>query len=158
MDNKFRLILKELNIKATPKRVAILETLAGKPLYMSPDEVWRHIKERFKRVGLPTIYRNLEELSEYGIISKVIHPNRRLYYYFCQKNEHHHHFICISCRKVREIELCNISEIEKDIEKTLNGKVLDHILQLNGLCVECLNSKNDSLLDKRLKWWSQELV
>lgn len=137
------LILKKLNLKITPKRVAILDALAANPYYMTPDEVWRNIKERFKRIGLPTIYRNLEELSESGIISKVIHPDRKLYYYFCKNKEHHHHFVCLSCRRVDEINACNIADMQRDIEKTLNGKVLTHILQLNGLCSECLETQGE---------------
>ncbi len=135
-------ILKELNLKITPKRIAILEILSTNPSCMTPDEVWRKVKQGFKRVGLPTIYRNLEELSECGIISTVIHPDRKLYYYFCKNKEHHHHFICLSCRRVDEINTCNITEMQRDIENTINGKVLNHILQLNGLCSECLKTQN----------------
>lgn len=143
MKEDHSLILKELNLKITPKRIAILDTIAANPCYMTPDEVWRNIKERFSRIGLPTIYRNLEELSVSGIISKVIHPDRKLYYYFCKNKEHHHHFVCLSCRRVDEINTCNIADIQRDIENTLNGKVLNHILQLNGMCSECLETQGN---------------
>jgi Fe2+ or Zn2+ uptake regulation protein len=93
MLNDFPLTLKKINLKTTPKRLAILEILIKESVYLSPDEVWKKMKKRFKRIGLPTVYRNLEELSEGNIISKVTHPNRQLYYYICQNRSHHHHFI-----------------------------------------------------------------
>jgi len=67
----------------------------------------------------------------------VIHPNRQLYYYFCRNREHHHHFVCLSCRKVEDISSCGIEALEREVARKNGGKVLSHILQLNGLCAGC---------------------
>lgn len=142
MRDAFALALKELNMKVTPKRLAILDILDGEAVYVGPEEIWEKMKRRFARIGLPTVYRNLEELSSGGIITKVIHPNRQLYYYYCRNRTHHHHFICISCRKVQDLDLCGIRGIEKNIEKTVKGKVLSHLIQINGLCGRCAERKD----------------
>lgn len=136
MSGNFAPNLKELKLKATPKRLAILSLLAEELAYASPEEVWRKLQKNFASIGLPTVYRNLEELANGGLITKVIHPNRQLYYYFCPNNHHHHHFICLSCRKVEDINFCGMEEIEKKV----NGTVLSHIVQVNGLCRECAES------------------
>ncbi|MBF0506168.1 MAG: transcriptional repressor [Nitrospirae bacterium] len=141
MGDSFALTLKELSLKVTPKRLAILNILDEEPVYVSPEEIWEKMKERFARIGLPTVYRNLEELSMGGVITKVIHPNRQLYYYFCRNRRHHHHFICVSCRKVEDLDMCGIKGMEKSIEKTVRGKVLSHLVQINGLCNRCTEIK-----------------
>jgi len=133
--------LRKLNLKITPKRVAILEILMKESVYLSPDDIWKKMKKRFVKIGLPTIYRNLEELSEKNIISKVTHSDRQLYYYLCQNQSHHHHFICLSCRRVEDINLCGAKKAEREVEKNIGGKVLSHILQINGLCKSCLKKK-----------------
>ncbi|NLT21616.1 MAG: transcriptional repressor [Syntrophorhabdus sp.] len=130
-------ILKELKLKATPKRLAILDILRNASIYLSPDEVWARMKERFRAIGLPTVYRNLEELAGRGIISKVIHPDRKLYYFFCGNREHHHHFVCTSCRKVDDLNFCAFGEIEKEVSRTLNATVSSHIMQVFGICSDC---------------------
>jgi Fur family ferric uptake transcriptional regulator len=137
--------LKQLNLKVTPKRIAIIEILMKEPGYLSPEEIWRKMKRQFNRIGLPTVYRNLEELADGNIISKITHPNRQLYYFFCGNNEHHHHFVCLSCRNVDDINFCAIHELQKEVKKKLNAQVVSHILQVNGLCKECLrkNVKED---------------
>ncbi len=137
--------LKQLNLKVTPKRIAIIEILMKEPGYLSPEEIWRKMKIQFNRIGLPTVYRNLEELADGNIISKITHPNRQLYYFFCGNNEHHHHFVCLSCRNVDDINFCAIHELQKEVKKKLNAQVVSHILQVNGLCKECLrkNVKED---------------
>lgn len=137
MDQRHALALKEAGMKATPKRLAILEMLAGQLGYASPEELWKGLRDRFERLGLPTVYRNLEELADSGLVSKVIHPNRQLYYYFCSNREHHHHFVCLTCRKVEDIPSCGIEALEREVTVKNGGKVLSHILQLNGLCSSC---------------------
>ncbi|HJV67023.1 MAG TPA: transcriptional repressor [Geomonas sp.] len=137
MDQGHALALKEAGMKATPKRLAILDMLDGEHCYASPEELWKRLRDKFDRLGLPTVYRNLEELAESGVISKVIHPNRQLYYYFCRNREHHHHFVCLSCRKVEDIPSCGIEALEREVIQKNGGRVLSHILQLNGLCGGC---------------------
>jgi len=141
MVDNFSPALRKLNLKITPKRLAILDILMKDSVFLSPEEIWKKLKRRFKRVGLPTVYRNLEELSEGNIIAKVTHPNRQLYYYLCLNRSQHHHFICFSCRKVEDINFCKIRELEKEVKMKLKGKILSHILQVNGLCKDCLGKR-----------------
>lgn len=137
MDQSHALALKEAGMKSTPKRLAILGMLEGESAYASPEELWKRLRDRFDSLGLPTVYRILEELAESGVITKVIHPNRQLYYYFCSNREHHHHFVCLNCRKVEDISSCDIEALEREVTQRNGGRVLSHILQLNGLCAGC---------------------
>jgi Fe2+ or Zn2+ uptake regulation protein len=137
MNHDFPMMLKELQLKVTPKRMAILDFLAQASTYVSPEEVRQKLQEQFASIGLPTVYRNLDELAAGGIISKIIHPNRQLYYYFCPNIHHHHHFICLSCRRVEDLQICAVKGFEEEIGGRVKGKVLSHILQVNGLCQGC---------------------
>lgn len=130
-------ILKELELKATPKRVAILDILSGEKVYLSPEQVWTRLKQRFSSIGLPTVYRNLEEMANGGIIFKVIHPDRKLYYFYCSNHRHHHHFVCTTCRRVDDLTSCALQEIEKEVSENLNGTISSHIMQVFGKCRQC---------------------
>lgn len=134
-----RRTLKNLKLKVTPKRLAILDVLASRPGYMSPEGVWQALKRRFSRIGLPTVYRNLEDLCAGGVISRVILPDRQLYYFYCSNRDHHHHFVCLSCGRVEDVMFCGLREIEKEV-KTMEGTLVSHILQVNGLCRSCTDS------------------
>ena len=141
MAQDYHQILRGLHLKATPKRVVMLEILDEERVYLSPEDIWTRMKKKFGRLGLPTVYRNLDELYGGGVISRVIHPNRQLYYYLCRNEEHHYHFICISCRKVEDVNFCAEKEIEDIVTEGIKGKVLSHILQINGLCSGCLHTE-----------------
>jgi len=138
---EFERILRGLNLKSTPKRIAMLEVLDGEQVYLSPEDIWQRMKKRFRTLGLPTVYRNLEELFAGGVISRVIHPDRKLYYYLCRNEEHHHHFICMSCRRVEDVRFCAERELQEAVRSGIRGKVLSHILQINGLCHACLQER-----------------
>ncbi|HTG81283.1 MAG TPA: Fur family transcriptional regulator [Geobacteraceae bacterium] len=129
--------LKSLNMKATPKRLAILTLLGQEMTYAGPEDIWHKLKGQFGRIGLPTVYRNLEELAARGVITKVIHPDRKLYYHFCPNRDHHHHFICLACRKVEDVDACGLEEIEREIGERIGGTVISHLVQVNGLCRTC---------------------
>lgn len=144
METQFHSILKSIKLKATPKRLAIMEIMAKEKTYLNPEEIRSRLKERFKNIGLPTVYRNLEELANEGIIIKIIHPDRKLYYFYCPRREHHHHFVCVLCRKVEDISYCGIKEIKKEVEENLKGHMVSHMLQVFGFCRECLMQKTIS--------------
>jgi len=134
---KYARFLRSIDLKATPKRLAILDILSRERIYLSPEEVWRKLKERFSAVGLPTVYRNLEELAAGGIVFKVIHPDRKLYYFFCSNKDHHHHFVCTGCRRVDDLKHCAFEEVEKEVSENLRGIISSHIMQVFGTCSTC---------------------
>ena len=137
MSARYGKTLKSLNLKATPKRLAILALMGREAAYVSPEDIWLKLKGQFDRIGLPTVYRNLEELAAGQVITKVIHPNRQLYYFFCANRDHHHHFICVNCRRVEDVDFCGLENIEREVGEKIGGKVLSHVVQVNGLCRSC---------------------
>ncbi|HMK56092.1 MAG TPA: transcriptional repressor [Dissulfurispiraceae bacterium] len=140
-EDDFSGLLKKLGLKTTSKRMAVLSVLAGMDSYASPEEIWQSLKSRIGTIGLPTVYRILEELAAKGVVARIIHPSRQLYYYYCGNAGHHHHFICVSCRRVQDINFCASKEIEVEVSRRLNGRVLSHVLQIDGLCRACSRKK-----------------
>jgi len=138
MDINYLEILKANSLKITPRRKAVIELFLTKGSYLGPYEIRDILKKKSLKIGLPSIYRILEELEVTDILVKVEHKNRQLYYSLCKKpQEDHHHFICRQCNKVEEVEFCNFQEISQFIEKKLKGKVQHHSLHIEGLCSKC---------------------
>lgn len=136
---EYEKILKGNKLKNTPKRIAILNYFLKTGKYATPFEVWVYLKKKFKRIGLPTIYRNLEEFEKIGILTKVEGEENRFYYGICKiKNEiHHHHIVCIFCHKVSDFDICNFKELKKQIEEKTKFTVKEHQFFLKGICEDC---------------------
>ena len=135
MDKIYLDKLRENNFKLTPRRIAIIDFFLSMERYLNPEVVWNGLRKKFKHLGLPSSYRNLELFSKCGILTEIRMPDRRLYYGLCKAkdNKHHHHTICVKCGKVGEFSDENLFE-----KKTINGfKILNHFLQIEGICSDC---------------------
>jgi Fe2+ or Zn2+ uptake regulation protein len=135
-------ILKQLKLKVTPRRQEIMNCLGVERSYLSAEEVWNRIKPRLGSIGLPTVYRILDELSEAGVITRIFQSDRKQYYFLCSNREHHHHFVCESCRRVEDVEQCGLDGVSRDIAQRSGGLVTSHIIQINGICGDCCSQKN----------------
>ncbi len=133
----FATTLKRLKLKVTPRRLAVLDAIAHESTFLSPEEIRDRLKGKLKSIGLPTVYRILEELAQGGVVTRVMHDTRQLYYYFCPNTKHHHHFICVACRHVEDVDLCMVDALEEEVSERIKGKLFSHILQLQGLCAKC---------------------
>ena len=83
-------------------------------------------------------YRILDELAEGGVITRIFLADRKQYYFLCANQEHHHHFVCESCRRVEDLDGCGLHGMDDEIATRTGGRVLSHILQVNGLCRDCV--------------------
>ena len=130
-------ILKQLKLKVTPRRQEVMNCLGDERTYLSADEVWNRVKPGLGSIGLPTVYRILDELSEAGVITRIFLADRKQYYFLCSNQEHHHHFVCESCRRVEDVGRCDLTGLSHDIAQCSGGRVTSHILQINGVCGDC---------------------
>jgi len=131
--------LKKNGHRITPKVRAVIELFLKHESILDPFEVQARLQNRFKGVGLPTIYRILENLANNGILITAAGEDRQLRYFICRgiEHEHHHHFICRKCGRVEEVNLCLMDEVSKYVKRHLRATVQSHFLQIEGLCAQC---------------------
>lgn len=130
-------LLRQLKLKVTPRRQEVMSCLGGEQSYRSAEEVWNLLKPRINSVGLPTVYRILDELAEAGVVTRIFLSDRKQYYFLCANQGHHHHFVCESCRRVEDVEQCGLDGVSREIARRSGGRVTSHILQINGICGSC---------------------
>lgn len=122
-------------LKDTPRRRAIISFFEKSTGAKDPETVWEHLKTKFRRCGLPGVYRNLEQMVNAGILVRVQREGRKRYYGLCPGcgHMHHHHIVCVKCGKIGEMPECTLFK-----GRTLGGfKIVDHFIQLSGICPEC---------------------
>ncbi len=133
-------ILKSSGFKLTPKRRSVIGLFLKEKRALAPQEVYDRIRRVIRPLGLPTIYRILEELSSIGILVSLVSDERLLSYALCAKpRAHHHHFICRSCKRIEEVDYCGLEAAEKTIQKKLGCRIDSHLFQVEGICSNCLN-------------------
>ncbi|WP_028987308.1 Fur family transcriptional regulator [Thermicanus aegyptius] len=144
---RIKQILHAHNYKLTPQREAtvriLLENIED---HLSAEDVFLALKDRAPDIGLATVYRTLELLSDLRIIHKINFGDGVTRYDFRSESaqHHHHHLLCVHCGKVQEIEEDYLGEVEKKIEETFHFSIIDHRLTFHGVCSECQKKQSES--------------
>lgn len=130
-------LLKSKGLRYGKVRASFLQHLSESSTPLSAVDILK--KPDMKGVNKSTIYRNIDDLLETGIIESVM-SNSDSQLYEIRSAQHHHHFNCtncgwLECLDVSEIE-CALRNIEDKLLKT-GLKVQKHLLGFEGLCSEC---------------------
>ncbi len=134
------------NYKLTPQRESTVQVLLeNEEDHLSAEDVYLLVKEKAPEIGLATVYRTLELLSDLKIIHKINFGDGVARYEFRAEDaeHHHHHLVCISCGTVDEIMEDLLGEIEEQVERDFNFKILDHRLTFHGFCHRCKEKVNE---------------
>ena len=123
------------NMRLTTQRQIILEELGKVTSHPTANEVYDMVRRRLPRIGLGTVYRNLELMADIGIILKleVGGTQKR----FDATVEPHYHIRCSSCGKVNDVHIPVQEQINQMAEKASNYKILGHHIEFSGICVDC---------------------
>jgi len=122
-------------LRMTPQREIILKILNEKNVHPTADEVFRIVRERLPRISLGTIYRNLELMSEQGLIKVTGQGGIQRRYEGNIKE--HYHLKCVSCGRLEDAPVETISFPDDSLREKSDFKILGHNLEFLGLCPEC---------------------
>ncbi|WP_163338043.1 Fur family transcriptional regulator [Desulfopila sp. IMCC35008] len=123
------------NMRLTTQRQIILEELGKVTSHPTANEVYDMVRKRLPRIGLGTVYRNLELLAESGVILKleVGGTQKR----FDATVEPHYHIRCAQCGKVDDIEIPVQEQIEDAAHQASSYEILGHHIEFSGICNSC---------------------
>ncbi|MUM78746.1 transcriptional repressor [Pseudodesulfovibrio sp. F-1] len=133
--------LADRNLKTTPQRRLILDTLLKQNGHLSPEELYAKVKKRDKSIGQATVYRTLKLLNESGLIETLDFADGVTRYEPSYGEEHHDHLICERCGKNIEILDTVIENRQEQLAAEHGFALLRHKMYLYGLCDECRKKK-----------------
>ena len=140
----FEKILKEHGLKRTKQRILVLEALAScEDKHLTAEEIYEIVKAEFPEIGLATVYRTIQLLSELNLVESVQLGDGYVRYEIGTidgKEAHHHpHLICLECGKVISFWDDLLDELEERIKESVSFQVVNHEVKLYGYCEACLN-------------------
>lgn len=124
-------------LRMTRQRRVILEELRKMESHPTADEVFQVVRKRLPKMSLGTVYRNLETMSQSGIIRKLELSGAAKR--FDAKIEDHYHVKCVQCGKIDDLPVYPYRVIEDITGKISDYHVFGHSLEVWGLCPECRN-------------------
>ena len=122
-------------MRSSKQRDAVLQVLQGSCDHPTADVIYERVKEIIPNISLGTVYRNLGQLHDEGIITVVESSDKKVHYegYL----EDHIHFLCKGCDVITDV-FCKtetpaiFNEMGYEVEKQ---KTVYY-----GLCKACRNN------------------
>ncbi|MEN3202334.1 MAG: transcriptional repressor [Atribacterota bacterium] len=145
MQEGWREVFRSFNKRVTPSRYAIVEVFEEKKKHLSAEEVYECLRAKKKKVGIATVYRNLDLFQRMGILRKVHFGDGKEHYEMVPQTPQHHHLICKRCGKVIDCENTGREEgeffahLKDDFAKRYRFSVESYHVYFYGLCAYCQN-------------------
>lgn len=123
--------------RTTKQRLAIRALFDDESFFLTAQQVHDQLRERGDQVGLATVYRNLQTMTEDGELDAIRTEDGEMTYRRCS-SAHHHHLVCRKCGKAVEIGPEKILEDwARDIAAEYGFSETGHELELFGICSKC---------------------
>jgi Fur family transcriptional regulator, ferric uptake regulator len=123
--------------RGTKQAQALAAALDSLPGFCSAQEIHAELRRKGERVGLTTVYRHLQALSDQGSVDTIRDANGEILYRQCETSVHHHHLTCRNCGRSVEVEGRAVEQWAERVAQEAGFTDVGHTVELFGLCPEC---------------------
>jgi Fur family ferric uptake transcriptional regulator len=125
--------------RASTRRAAVIELLGRQTCVLSAREISERLRAEGDPVGIATVYRTLELLTELRLVQKLeMGTEPGLYEPAMPSGDHHHHhFVCDHCGEVTPFDDPGVERAIKRLAGRLDYTIGDHEVVLRGGCPDC---------------------
>ncbi|GAA2400812.1 transcriptional repressor [Actinomadura vinacea] len=128
-------------MRGTRQAEALNEVLADLPEFRSAQDIHGELRRRGQRIGLATVYRHLQVLSQDGAVDTLRDESGETLYRRCRTSTHHHHVTCRSCGHSVEVEGPAIERWAERVATEAGFTDIDHTMEVFGLCPDCTGQR-----------------
>jgi Fur family ferric uptake transcriptional regulator len=129
-------------IRLTTQRQVILEELSKVKTHPTASELYDMVRKRLPRIGLGTVYRNLELMAENGLILKIEVGGTQKR--FDATTEDHYHIRCSLCGRVDDIDVPVMEELATQAANSSAYLILGHHVEFTGICSACQQQRQNT--------------
>ncbi len=117
------------------QRDIILETLKENVVHPTAERLYELVQAKEPSISMATLYRNLNQLSEKGIIKKI--DGLETSSHFDHNTYEHYHFICDKCKRVFDVPFDIAPEVAIKTEEKTGFTVKGYDIAIHGICNDC---------------------
>jgi len=113
--------------------LAIEEVFQKESRPLTPPEVFDGARRVLPQIGLRTVYRQIKDMADEGLVVGVDYPGQPLRYEWVSQG-HHAHFICRKCDRVYDLQV-DVPDVE--VRAPLGFQITGQETVFYGICPEC---------------------
>ncbi|GAA4614101.1 Fur family transcriptional regulator [Actinoallomurus liliacearum] len=110
--------------------------LSGCESFRSAQDIYADLRAAGSRIGLTTVYRALQSLSEAGEVDVLRTDEGEAIYRACRTDEHHHHLVCRVCGRTVEVEGPAVEKWAAAVGAEHGFRDVTHTVEVFGTCAE----------------------
>ena len=131
--------LRTNGLRSGGAREEVLELLARQRCCLTAQQIHDELREGGRRVGLASVYRALELLTNLGLVHRVDVDGTAAFEPADPGGGHHHHLVCSSCGRVDAFEDPVLERAIERLSERVGYTVAEHDVVLRGACASCAN-------------------
>jgi Fur family transcriptional regulator, ferric uptake regulator len=122
--------------RRTRQRAAVQEVLAELHEFRTAQQIHDELRKRGDSIGLTTVYRTLQSLSEANELDALRNAEGETAYRRCSDG-HHHHLVCRSCGRTVEVSGPAVERWANAVAAEHDFRDVSHDLEIFGTCDRC---------------------
>ncbi|WP_143965556.1 Fur family transcriptional regulator [Gordonia zhaorongruii] len=122
--------------RSTKQRAAIADVLAATDDFLSAQQLHDKLRDRGESIGLTTVYRNLQALTDADQIDAIWDGSGETRYRHCSTG-HHHHLVCRECGTTVEVQADPVERWASKIATENGFTDITHTVEIFGTCADC---------------------
>jgi Fur family ferric uptake transcriptional regulator len=123
--------------RKSKSRTFVLDALREGGAFRSAQSLHQELRASGHPIGLATVYRNLQVLSEDGLVDQVRVEGAESIYRVCDQDGHHHHVICRSCGASAAVTGPDFELWADKVAAAAGFSDVRHALEISGICAAC---------------------
>jgi Fur family peroxide stress response transcriptional regulator len=129
---------KDIGLKLTPQRLAILEYLEENKEHPSAEKIYRVVSEKFPTMSFATVYNTLIALRERGAVKDLtIDAERKR---FDPNTSPHNHLICVTCKRIIDVDISCTPELPEHMKSDF--EITGAHIEFYGICTKCKSNNS----------------
>ncbi|SDT25083.1 Fur family transcriptional regulator [Microlunatus soli] len=122
--------------RRTRQRAAVDKILNAASDFRSAQQIHDELRHSEERVGLTTVYRTLQSMTDSGELDAIRNVDGEMSYRRCSGG-HHHHLVCRSCGRTVEVSGPTVEKWANSIATEHGFRDVNHELEIFGTCSSC---------------------
>jgi Fur family ferric uptake transcriptional regulator len=127
--------------RPTRQAEAVLKAVGDTSGFRSAQDIHAALKAASQDVGLTTVYRHLQALTDDGLIDALQAERGETVYRRCETADHHHHIVCRKCGTTAEVEGPEVERWADRVASAAGYSDVSHTVEVFGLCAACARKR-----------------
>jgi Fur family ferric uptake transcriptional regulator len=137
----FRSLIENDDIGKVEERLNVIDTFLDTEEHVTLEDMMRLLRERGFDYDADFVRQCMNRFVDHGFAQKKTFEGQPPRYEHRHLGKHHDHLICTKCSKIVEFRDDDIEKLQLQIAAGQGFHMLQHKMEIYGLCSECLGKR-----------------